>query len=426
MPDSPAHQPLRSPRRRAAAVTILAVTGLSLAALFAARPAHAAEAPAGLGTAPPYSVRAGSTVTNTGPTTLSGSLGLSPGTAITGFPPGRTGGSRHAADADAGQAKSDLTIAYNDAAGRASNFGVAGDVVGRTFIPGVYTSSGPLALSGTLTFDGQGNPASVFIVQIAKTLITATASRVVAVNGAQACHIFWQVGSSATLGTASTFQGTIMAAASISVTTSAHVKGRALARSGAVTLDNDVFTSPDCANTTPPVAATATTTTVTGVPSSATAHHPVTVGATVRGAGTTPTGTVTFSDNGTPVGTSPLDSAGHARVTIVAGASGTTGTITAHYNGSPTSAPSQSPRVSLRVSSRVPPAPVVAASTSSPTPARSSVASRSPAAATVTTPDTLANTGTDRVPSMLGVSAALLLIGAMCLLGARRRYRARH
>lgn len=230
----------------------LARSAVALAALVAVAfwaggsSAFAATGTVGLATAAPYSVLGGQAVTNTGPTTLSGDLGVSPGTAITGFPPGIIGGAPHAADAVAAQAQSDLTVAYDDAAGRASTQGVAGDLVGRTLIDGVYTSSGPLALSGTLTFDGQGNPDAVFIVQVASTLTTATASQVNTINGAQACHIFWQVGSSATLGTASTFQGTILALTSISVTTGAVVKGRALARNGSVTLDNDQFTSPAC------------------------------------------------------------------------------------------------------------------------------------------------------------------------------------
>ncbi|MCW2523387.1 MAG: hypothetical protein JWO63_1722, partial [Frankiales bacterium] len=235
------HSPTSAPatrftRRRTAPLALVGGVLVAAAALIAtSTSAFAATATVGLGTSASYSVLGSQTVTNTGPTTLSGDLGLSPGAAITGFPPGHIGGARHAADATAALARADATIAYNDAASRASTAAVAGDLVGRTLIDGVYTSSGPLALSGTLTFDGQGNPNSVFIVQVASTLITATASHVLTVNGAQACHIFWQVGSSATLGTASTFQGTVLALSSITVTTSAHVKGRALARNGAVT-----------------------------------------------------------------------------------------------------------------------------------------------------------------------------------------------
>ena len=229
---------------------------LLVGVLWSPSPASAAEAPVGLGTAGSYSVLGGQTVTNTGPTTLNGDLGVSPGTAITGFPPGTTGGTIHAGDAQAGQAQSALTIAYDDAASRAPTANVSGDLVGTTLTAGVYNASGPLALSGTLTLDGQGNPDAVFIFQAASTLTTATASQVSMINGAQACHVFWQIGSSATLGTASTFKGTIMALTSISVTTGAVVQGRALARNGAVTLDNDSFTSPNCAASPTPTPST--------------------------------------------------------------------------------------------------------------------------------------------------------------------------
>ncbi|MEO8750974.1 MAG: ice-binding family protein [Allobranchiibius sp.] len=242
-------KPIR--RTPAAGFAAASVVLLMIAATAIAPSAAAATATVNLGTADPYSVLGGQTVTNTGPSSLAGNLGVSPGKAITGFPPGKIGGARHAGDAAAKQAQSDLTIAYDNAAGRAPTASVAGDLVGKTKTAGVYKSTGPLALSGTLTLDGQGNPNAVFIFQVAKTLITASASHVKVINGAQACHVFWQVASSATLGTHSVFQGTIMALASISVKTGTVVHGRALARNAAVTLDNNTFTSPFC-TTTPP------------------------------------------------------------------------------------------------------------------------------------------------------------------------------
>ena len=205
----------------------------------------------GLGTAAAYSVLGGTTVTNTGPTTLAGDLGVNPGNAITGFPPGLVSGATHAGDAQAGQAQSDLTTAYNDAAGRAMTASVAGDLVGQTLIPGVYKSSGPLAVSGALTLDGQGNANSVFIFQVASALTTATASSIVLTNSAQACNVYWQVGSSATLGTTSTFNGNILALTSITATTGTRVHGRALARNGQVSLDTNVFSAPGCATASP-------------------------------------------------------------------------------------------------------------------------------------------------------------------------------
>lgn len=219
-------------------------------------PAMAAEAPIGLGTATSYSVLGGQTVTNLGPSVLGQNLGLSPGSAVTGFPPGQVLGTMHVADAVALQAQSDLTIAYNDAASRATTQSVSGDLVGQTLVGGVYTSAGPLAVSGTLTLDGQNDPNSVFVFQAASTLTTGSASKINLINGASACNVYWQVGSSATLGTASDFKGTIMALTSISVTTSATVEGRALARNGSVTLDSNVFNAPVCPAVVPPIVAT--------------------------------------------------------------------------------------------------------------------------------------------------------------------------
>lgn len=239
-------------KRWLAAVALAAVMSTVLLEAVLVAPAEAAEASVGLGTAASYSVLGSQTVTNTGPTKLSGNLGVSPGTAITGFPPGKVGGVKHAGDAQAAKARSDLTIAYNDAASRAKTASVAGDLVGKTLTSGVYKSTGPLALSGTVTLNGQGNPNAVFIFQIASTLITASASHVSLLNGAQACHVFWQVGSSATLGTTSSFKGTIMALTSISVRTGVLVQGRALVRNGSVTLDNDTFTAANCASTPTP------------------------------------------------------------------------------------------------------------------------------------------------------------------------------
>jgi hypothetical protein len=233
------------------------VSALVLGLVIGAPQAVAAEAPVGLGTAGSYSVLGGQTATNTGPSTLDRDLGVWPGTAITGFPPGTAAGATHAGDAVAGQAQSDLVVAYDDAAGRAPTANVAGDLVGRTLVGGVYKSSGPLALGGTLTLDGQGTSGTVWIFQVASTLITASASTVNLINGAQACNVFWQVGSSATLGTHSKFVGTIMALTSITVTTGTVVAGRALARNGQVSLDDNTFTTPGC---TPPPTTDETTT----------------------------------------------------------------------------------------------------------------------------------------------------------------------
>jgi hypothetical protein len=220
---------------------------LSLALLSsAAFAASAGAATVGLGTADSFSVLGGSAVTNTGPSVLEDDLGVAPGTAISGFPPGLVGGAVHANDAVAQQAKSDLVTAYDDAAGRSSTATVSGDLAGRTLVGGVYTSATSLGLSGDLVLDAQGDPNAVFVFQAGSTLTTASGSRVLLIGGAQACNVFWQVGSSATLGSATAFTGTILALTSISLTTAATVDGRALARNGAVTLDTNVFTSSAC------------------------------------------------------------------------------------------------------------------------------------------------------------------------------------
>jgi hypothetical protein len=204
----------------------------------------APQLPVVLGSTSTYSVLGASTVTSTGPTVVNGDLGLSPGTAVTGFPPGQVVGNTHVADGPAGVAQNDLTTAYLDAQGRTIPTVVAGDLGGTTLAPGLYKSTSSLGITGVVTLDAQGNPNAVFIFQISTALTTATGSQVKLVNGAQAANIFWQVGSSATLGTYSLFNGTILAQASIMLTTGAALNGRALARTGAVTLDSNTITNP--------------------------------------------------------------------------------------------------------------------------------------------------------------------------------------
>jgi hypothetical protein len=229
--------------------------------------AGAAVATINLGTASSFGVLAGSTVTNTGPSFIRGDLGVSPGTAITGFPPGIVTGATHAADGVAGGAQSDLTTAYNDAAGRSPSGSVGPAIgAGQTLSPGVYNASTSLNLSGALTLDAHGDPNAVFIFQVGSTLVTGSASSVVLTNGAQACNVFWQVGSSATLGTHSAFQGNILALTSVTVTTGDTVIGRALARNGAVTLDDDTITVPRCITATPSPSPTRTRPTPTPTP----------------------------------------------------------------------------------------------------------------------------------------------------------------
>jgi type VI secretion system secreted protein VgrG len=226
------------------------VAGVST--LLISDPAEAqATDPVGLGTAADFSVLAASTVTNTGPSVLAQSLGVHPGNAAPGFPPGTVGGETHLGDAVALQAQDDLTTAYNDAAGRTPFTNLPAELGGTTLIPGVYRI-GAAQLTGTLTLNAQGNPDSVFIFQVDSTLITASDSSVEFINGSAACNVYWQVGSSATLGTNTSFVGTIMAQASVTMNTGADLEGRALARTAAVTLDTNVITEPLCAAPPPP------------------------------------------------------------------------------------------------------------------------------------------------------------------------------
>jgi hypothetical protein len=228
---------------------LISAAGLAAAASLAAvTVALAAQAPVGLGTAGNFAVLAGSAVTNTGPSVISGSVGLDPGSAVTGFPPGIVlAGTTQVDNGVALQAKNDLVTGYNDAAGRSSTATISGDLAGRTLTSGVYTSASSLGLSGALTLDAQGDPNAVFIFQAGSSLIVGSGAQVNLIGGAQACNVYWQVGSSATIGTGASFIGNIMALTSISMTTGATLQGSALARNGAVTLDTNTITRATCA-----------------------------------------------------------------------------------------------------------------------------------------------------------------------------------
>jgi hypothetical protein len=207
--------------------------------------AYAGAINVSLGTANTFGVLAGSTVTNTGPTVVEGDVGVSPGSAITGFPPGTVSGTIYAGDAVAIQAENDLTAAYDFAAGESCPNGdnlTGQNLGGHTLTPGVYCFNSSAQLTGTLTLDTEGNANAVFDFEIVSTLTTASNSSVVFTNGDATNSVFWQVGSSATLGTTTAFAGNILADQSITLNTGANIQcGSALARVGAVTLDaNDV------------------------------------------------------------------------------------------------------------------------------------------------------------------------------------------
>ena len=231
----------------AGAKWLVLLLALLLGPMAVASPAQA-QSSVDLGTARQFAVLAGAGVTNTGPTVVNGDLGTSPTPAVTGFPPGEVNGEIHAGDPVAAEAQDDLTTAYNEAAGAGPGTTVNTELGGQTLTPGVYDSqSGTFEITGTLTLDAEGDPNAVFIFQTESTLITASGSRVRLINGAQACNIFWQVGSSATLGTNSIFKGNILALTDITANAGATVDGRLLARNGAVTLNNNTITRATCA-----------------------------------------------------------------------------------------------------------------------------------------------------------------------------------
>jgi hypothetical protein len=191
-------------------------------------------------------------VSSTGPTAITGGdVGIWPAASITGFPPGTTTGAFHAGDAVAQQAQSDLTVAYNNAAGAAGGAALTADIGGQILPAGVYKATTTLGITGDLTLTGNAN--AVWIFQVGTALTTAAGttggvpnSRVILIGGAQAKNVTWQIGSSATLGTGSIFAGNILANVSITLGTGATLNGRALARTGAVTLDSNPVTVPPC------------------------------------------------------------------------------------------------------------------------------------------------------------------------------------
>jgi len=238
-----------------------------------------AAATVNLGTAESFAVLAGQTITNTGATTITGDVGLAPGTAVTGFTDVTLHGAQHLGDAVALKAKNALVTAYNDAAGAKPVTKVATELGGTTLKPGVYASD-TLGLTGTLTLDGEG----LYIFQAASTLITASGSKVALIGGASACNVYWQVGSSATLGTTTSFKGTIMALTSIALKNGATLQGRALARNGEVTMDHNTIDSSACAAPSP----TATPSAAPTATPKATAKATPKPGATTRPAVTVP------------------------------------------------------------------------------------------------------------------------------------------
>ena len=206
------------------------------------------QAQSSLGTAESFAILAGSAVTNTGASVITGDLGVHPGAAVTGFPPGLVTGTIHAANATALQAKTDLTTQYNALGAAACTSNLTGqNLGGRTLTPGVYCFNSSAQLTGTLTLNAQGNPNATFIFKTGSSLTTASGSSVLMTNAGNPCGVAWQIGSSATLGTTTSFIGNLIALTSITLNTDANIIGRALARNGAVTLDSNNVSFASCA-----------------------------------------------------------------------------------------------------------------------------------------------------------------------------------
>jgi hypothetical protein len=293
-------------------LTLLVGAALAASGLVAAA-ANAAQPPVGLGRADSFAVLAGSGITNTGPTTMTGDLGSFPTPSETGMGSVTLNGTDQSGDTVTQHAKNDLVTAYDDAAGRQPVTNVPVELGGTTLRPGVYASP-TLGLTGMLTLNAAGHRDAEFVFKAASTLITASQSRVRLINGAQACNVVWQVGSSATFGTGTQFVGDVLAHTSITATTGAVFHGRLLARIGAVTLDTNTITRATCSATGPKPSPTPTPVpTLTPVPTAtATATASPTASPTAT-ATVTPTARATKSPIAATTSPSPRPSTAPAQ-----------------------------------------------------------------------------------------------------------------
>lgn len=387
----------------------------------AAQAATAIDGPVDLGTSAAFGVLGASTVTNTGPSVVTGDVGVSPGTAITGFtgaPNGSYTGALHQTDATAGGAQSDLTTAYNTAAGLTPTRSGVAELDGLSLSPGVYAGGAlSLANNGVLTLAGSAS--SVWVFQAASSLTIGSASQIVVTGGASSCNVFWKVGSSATLGTTSEFVGTIMANQSITANTGAGIAGRLLANTAAVTLDSNVVTVPTgCAP-----AGTVTTTDspafTSATPPNAVVGTPYTFTVTATG---TPAPTFTVSAGELPAGLelngitgeitgTPTD-AGPSTFTITAD-NGLPPVVTATYEVTTGPGTPAAPTVTPEVPTGTPDVPTAPEAPAAP-----------PTVTTVAPPAreiTLAATGSDVELPIAG--GMFLLTAGVVLLGIRRALR---
>ncbi|WIB75842.1 ice-binding family protein [Curtobacterium sp. MCPF17_002] len=388
----------------AASLVLLSTSGASAATVI--------DGPVNLGTAATYGVLGASTVTNTGPTVVNGDLGLSPGTSITGFgeaPDGVVNGRVHQTDAAAAQAQRDTTTAYGVAASLTPTRTGLTELNGLSLSPGVY-SGGALSLANTGALTLAGSADSVWVFQAASTLTIGSGTRITITGGASSCNVFWQVGSSATIGTGAQFRGTVLAQDSVTATTSATVVGRLLARTGAVTLDTNTITaSSDCPTPGTPSETTAPTIT-SGAPTTATAGQPYSYTVTASG-----TPKPTYTATGLPAGLTLNGATG-----AITGTPTTPGSSTVTITASNGTAPNATTTVTITVRP--------AAATASPTPTapttNPTAPNGSPTTVAVGSADRptgeLAFTGSDpTVP--LGIAGGLLAAGIALTVIARRR-----
>jgi hypothetical protein len=246
----------------------------TLTALVATPTVSRASTAPGLGTAANFLVLAGTpAISSTGLTVINGNVGIAPAAAVNGFPPGTITGTQEKATTVATTAKTDLDTAYGVAASSPCNTDMTGkNLGGNTLTPGTYCQTTAPTLTGVLTLSGDG----VFIFQAGSTLVTGPGAVVQLINGAQACNVFWQVGSAATLDTTTTFVGTVMAYSDFTMNDGVHLTGRALARTGQVTMIRDTIDPPaTCTAATVPGPTTTPTPIPTATPTARTLPPPI-------------------------------------------------------------------------------------------------------------------------------------------------------
>jgi Ice-binding-like len=373
-----------------------------------------AAAPIALGAAESFAVLAGTGITNTGATAITGDVGSSPTSTMTGFGSVALTGTNHGGDVTTVQAKSDLATAYGVAAGDTPTATIATELGGTTLVPGVYNSaSGTFQLTGTVTLDSGGDPNAVFVFQAATTLNTAAASAVTFSDGGSACNVFWQVGSSATLGASTQLIGSILAFTTITSGAGSNIAGRLLAENGAVTVDSNTIMVPAC---TPPETTTTeppTTTTTTEPPTTTTTTEPPTTTTTTEPPTTTtepPTTTTTTTTVPAPTTTLPAPT-----TTSIPGSTTTTTIAPTPTSVSPPTTSTVDP--TTPTSDPAPTPAALGAETGSPGAVPTPVVSASASGAGT------ARTGSDPGSAVLGVAAVavgLLLIGASGSYSTRR------